>query len=69
MLDKNNAHSRMFQTVTPFAIMDNLTINSQYDEKDAAGVAKSVFKKSGTELMVWVHSSIPDLTSALGVAD
>lgn len=66
-LDKNTAHSRMFQTVTPLAIKYNLTINSQYNEKDAKRVAKSVFKKTGTVLMVWEHSAIADLARALGV--
>ena len=28
-LDKNTAHSRMFQTVTPFAVKYDLTINSK----------------------------------------
>ena len=66
-LDKNTAHSRMFQTVTPFAVKYNLTINSKYDESAPNDVAKSVLKKSGTVLMVWEHSAIPDLATALGV--
>ncbi len=33
-LDKSTKHARMFQTVTPFAIKYNLTINSQYEEID-----------------------------------
>ena len=66
-LDKNTAHSRMFQTVTPFAIKYDLTINSKYDESEPNDVAKSVLKKSGTVLMVWEHSAIPDLATALGV--
>ena len=66
-LDKNTAHSRMFQTVTPFAVKYDLTINSKYDESEPNDVAKSVLKKSGTVLMVWEHSAIPDLATALGV--
>ena len=66
-LDKNTAHSRMFQTVTPFAVKYDLTINSKYDESAPNDVAKSVLKKSGTVLMVWEHSAIPDLATALGV--
>ncbi len=66
-LDKNTAHSRMFQTITPFAVKYNLTINSKYDEKDVVKVASSVLKKNGTVLMVWEHSAIPDLANALGV--
>ena len=33
-LDKSTKHARMFQTITPFAIKYNLTINSQYEEND-----------------------------------
>ena len=66
-MDKFTSHSRMFQTVTPFAVKYDLTINSKYDERELSDVAKSVLKKSGTVLMVWQHSAIPDLASALGV--
>ncbi len=66
-MDKNTVHSRMFQTVTPFAVKYDLTINSKYDESELTKVADSVLKKSGTVLMVWQHSAIPDLASALGV--
>ena len=66
-LDKNTAHSRMFQTVTPFAVKYNLTINSKYDESEPNKAAKSVLKKNGTVLMVWEHSAIPNLAKALGV--
>jgi hypothetical protein len=66
-MDKNTAHSRMFQTVTPFAVKYDLTINSKYDESELSDVAKNVLKKSGTVLMVWQHSAIPDLAGALGV--
>jgi hypothetical protein len=65
--DKNTTHSRMFQTVTPFAVKYNLSINSKYGGDDFAEISKSVFKKSGTVLMVWNHSEIPALAKALGV--
>ncbi len=66
-MDKSTSHSRMFQTVTPFAVKYDLTINSKYDESELSDVAKNVLKKSGTVLIVWQHSAIPDLASALGV--
>jgi hypothetical protein len=66
-IGKNTTHSRMFQTVTPFAVKYDLSINSQYDADAYADVAKSVLKKSGTVLMVWSHSEIPELASAIGV--
>lgn len=67
--DKYTAHSRMFQTVTPLAVKYNLVINSKYEADDLAGAAKSVLKKSGTVLMVWSHSEMANLASALGVKD
>lgn len=66
-LDDATKHSRMFQTITPFAVKYNVPINSKYDEKDSEKVAKSVLKKSGTVLMVWEHSAIQDLAKQLGV--
>lgn len=66
-LGKATKHARMFQTVSPFAIQYNLTLDSQFDEKDVSKVADSVQKKSGTVLLVWEHSAIPDLAAALGV--
>ena len=65
--DRSTAHSRMFQTVTPFAIKYDLTINSRYDVSNFADLANSIIKKSGTVLMVWEHSGMRDLASALGV--
>ncbi|EUJ10778.1 hypothetical protein Meth11DRAFT_1606 [Methylophilaceae bacterium 11] len=67
--DKNTSHSRMFQTITPFAVKYNLTINSKYEDNDYEGVANNVFKKRGTVLMVWSHQSIPKLARALGLKD
>ncbi len=66
-LDKSTKHARMFQTVTPFAIKYNLTVNSKYDEKDYSTIAKKVLEKTGTVLMVWEHSAIPPLAGELGV--
>ena len=66
-MDKSTSHSRMFQTITPFAVKYDLSINSKYDESKLSDVANSVLKKNGTVLMVWQHSAIPDLAKALGV--
>ena len=64
---KSTAHSRMFQTATPLAIKYDIAINSKYSETDYADIANSVFKKTGTVLMVWSHSEIPALAEALGL--
>jgi hypothetical protein len=64
---KSTAHSRMFQTITPFAAKYNLKLNSTFDEKDVKDAANSVLKKKGTVLMVWEHTNIPPLAQALGI--
>ncbi|MGB4813018.1 MAG: histidine phosphatase family protein [Methylophilaceae bacterium] len=65
--DDETKHSRMFQTISPFAIKYNVAINSKYSADENDKIAKSVFKKQGTVLMVWEHSTISSLASALGV--
>ncbi|HEY8096421.1 MAG TPA: histidine phosphatase family protein [Methylobacter sp.] len=60
-------HSRMFQTVSPFAIKYNLTVDSKYDTDDYAKVADNVKKKTGTVLMVWEHKAIRPIAEQLGV--
>lgn len=65
--DDKTKHSRMFQTVSPFAIKYNVTINSKYSSDENAKIVKSVFKNLGTVLMVWEHNAIQPLASSLGV--
>ena len=67
--DDETKHSRMFQTISPFAIKYNLHINSKYSSDENEKIAKSVFKKDGLVLMVWEHSAIQALAGALGVKD
>jgi hypothetical protein len=62
-------HARMFQTVTPFAVRQNLTVNSNFDEEDVAAVAADVLQRSGTILIVWQHSQIRPLALALHVPE
>lgn len=66
-LGKSITHARMFQTVTPFAVKYNLTVNGKFDAHDYAKISDNVLKKTGTVLMVWEHSSIPSLAETLGV--
>jgi hypothetical protein len=65
--DESTKHSRMFQTISPFAIKYNVTINSKYSSDENEKIARSVLKKSGVVLMVWDHSAIQSLASTLGV--
>ena len=66
-LGKSITHARMFQTITPFAVKYNLTINGKFDTNDYSDIAESVLKKTGTVLMVWEHSAISSLAEKLGV--
>ena len=65
--DDSTKHSRMFQTISPFAIKYNIAINSKYSADENEKIAKNVFKKSGTVLMVWEHNAIQQLANTLGI--
>lgn len=43
----------MFQTITPFAVKYNLTINSAYEEGDYKHISKALLKEKGTVIIVW----------------
>ena len=64
--DNKTKNSRMFQTITPFAIKYNVAINSKYSSDENEKIVKSVFKKHGTVLMVWEHNAIQPLANSLG---
>lgn len=66
---KTTDHARMFQTVTPLAVQNNLPVNSKYAVAAAADLAQDVMKRSGVVLLVWEHENIPDIAAALGVKD
>jgi hypothetical protein len=66
---KSTAHARMFQTVTPFAVENDLSVNSKYAQSAADDVAADILKKTGVILVVWEHENIPDIAYALGVKD
>ena len=62
-------HARMFQTVTPFAVRYNLTVNSRFGGKDYAGIAADLLKKTGTVLLVWDHKAMAGIVEKLGVKE
>lgn len=66
-LGKSSKHARMFQTVSPMAIKLNLVVNSRFAEADVSGAAADIRKRTGVVLVVWEHSQIPALATALGV--
>lgn len=66
---KSTGHARMFQTVVPFAVQDNLPVNSKFEVTATADLASEVIKKTGVVLIVWEHGNIPSIATALGVKD
>lgn len=66
-LGKSITHARMFQTITPFAIKYNLTINGKFNADDYSNITENILKKKGVVLMVWEHSVIESLAKKLGV--
>jgi hypothetical protein len=65
----STSHARMFQTATPLAVKYNLSINSQFDEKNAKDVSDDIKAKKGTVLVVWEHSAIPAIAKRLGIGN
>ena len=66
-LGEETKHCRMFETIIPFAVKYNLSINTNFEEKDASKLASAIMKQSGTVLVVWEHKAIAPIVNALGV--
>ena len=64
---KNTSTARMYQTIVPFAVKYNLTVNTKYNVDDTKDLAKDVLKRNGTVLLVWEHDRIDNIVKALGV--
>lgn len=64
---ETTTHSRMFQTVSPFAITNSLSINTGFKSDDFDGLIKDLKHKEGTVLFVWEHENIAGLAKALGI--
>lgn len=60
---------RMFQTITPYAVQYDLTVNSNYPESDTVKFAKHLKTRKGLILVVWEHTNIPGIARNLGVAN
>jgi hypothetical protein len=58
---------RMMQTVLPYAVQHNLTINSDYAPDEIKGLAKELRHHRGTVLLVWEHHNIVKIAEALGI--
>jgi hypothetical protein len=62
----NTSGMRMLQTITPFAVKYNLTLNSTYKDSEPVPAATEIKNKSGVVLVVWDHTNIPAMARALG---
>lgn len=60
---------RMMQTVLPYAVQHNLTINSDFAPDEIKGLAKQLRRHRGTVLVVWEHHNIVKMAEALGIAE
>jgi hypothetical protein len=66
---KSTGTARMYQTIIPFAVKQNLNINTKYEVNDVPGLAASILKKNGTVLIVWEHNYILKIVQALSIKD
>jgi len=63
-------HSRMFQTIIPFAVKYNRSLTSKWEENDSTQIAGEIREhKKGTVLIIWEHKRIPSIARALGITD
>lgn len=60
---------RMMQTVRPYAVLHNLTINSDYAPDEIKGLVKELRHHHGTVLLVWEHHNIVKIAEALGIEE
>jgi hypothetical protein len=60
-------HMRMLQTITPFAVKYDLSLNSNFEVDDYSGTARSLIREKGTVLIVWEHQGIPEILKNLGI--
>ena len=60
---------RMMQTVLPYAVQHNLTINSDYAPDEIKGLVKELRHHRGTVLLVWEHHNIVKIAAALGIEE
>ncbi|MFD2720218.1 histidine phosphatase family protein [Hymenobacter monticola] len=60
---------RMMQTVLPYAVQHNLTINSDYAPDEVQGLVRELRRHRGTVLLVWEHHNIVRIAAALGIAE
>jgi len=68
-LGDTTKHSRMFETIAPFAMQYNLAIATTHNEKDFTQIAADLKSRTGTTIITWEHKAIPGIVKALGVTE
>ena len=63
---KSASHLRMLETIIPFAVKYNISINSKYDVDNVKDMVDAILKMNGYVLVVWEHDKIDNLAKALG---
>ena len=66
---KSTGTAKMYQTIIPFAVKQNLNIITKYEVNDVPGLAASTLKKNGIVLIIWEHNYILKIVKALGIKD
>ena len=66
---KDTTRVRMLQTVMPYAVQHNLTINSNFMVENTKAFAKQLRRLRGTVLVVWEHDNIVEIVKDLGLDD
>lgn len=64
---KHTSNCRMLQTILPFAIKNNLGINTTFSVDATDLLAKKIRKQTGTVLVVWEHKQLGDIIEQLGL--
>jgi len=64
---KKTSTARMYQTIVPYAVKYDLSINTKYDVDDTKGLAQDILKRNGTVLIVWEHKHIDNILKAFGI--
>ena len=65
--DTDTTRVRMLQTAMPYAVQQNLTINSDFMVENTKAFAKQLRQLRGTVLVVWEHNNIVDIAEKLGI--
>ncbi|WP_210519856.1 histidine phosphatase family protein [Hymenobacter terricola] len=66
---KDTTSIRMLQTVMPYAVQHNLTINSDFAVDNIKGLTKKLRHRRGAVLVVWEHVNIIKIAEKLGLKD